>query len=64
MLTYVGSQLAPLHTGQGKPEESAAEHIARKIKDTSSVHTLLFYQIESLKNGASLVLPSSLFRGS
>ena len=42
MLTYVvGSQLAPLHTGQGKPEESAAEHIARKIKDTSSVHTVI-----------------------
>ena len=38
--------------------------LQRKTGQSLSGYTLLFYQIEPLKNGASLILPSSIARNS
>ena len=59
---HVGSQLAPL-LGKVSQRSQLLSILRVKLK-IPPLCTLLFYQIESLKNGASLVLPSSLFRDS
>ena len=47
-----------------KPHGVKETFFQKKLFGRSSVHTLLFYQIEPLKNGVSLILPSSIARNS
>ena len=51
-------------TSQNEKKVNWDAEILALVARASSLLTLLFYQIEPLKNGASLILPSSIAKNS